>query len=36
VEEAKVRAEKIAHAVEIRIPGKDFAPQHEKKQHVVY
>lgn len=35
-EEAKIRAEKIAHAVEIRLPGTDFLPQHEKKQHLVH
>ncbi|MHC1604762.1 MAG: phosphoribosylglycinamide formyltransferase 2 [Candidatus Methanofastidiosia archaeon] len=35
-EEAKIRAEKMAHAVEIRLPGKAFKKQEEKRKHMVY
>lgn len=35
-EEAKIRAEKIAHAVEVRIPGGEFLKQDDFRKHVVY
>jgi phosphoribosylglycinamide formyltransferase 2 len=36
VQEAKVRAEKIAHAVEIRVPGQPFAKQDDYRMHLVH
>ncbi|MHC1608903.1 MAG: phosphoribosylglycinamide formyltransferase 2 [Candidatus Methanofastidiosia archaeon] len=35
VQEAKIRAEKMAHAVEMRIPGSPMLPQDEKRKHLV-
>ncbi len=36
VQEAKVRAEKIAHAVEVRVPGQPFAKQDDSRMHLVH
>jgi len=36
VEEAKIRAEKMAHAVKVRLPGKPFLDQDENRKHVVF